>query len=71
MSFDELKAMVPALRKKSRYEYLKLRDEQIIDLYKRNLDEEKRVFGDEDLTPEEKRIAELKDTLFNLAQKFR
>ena len=50
---------------------MKLRDEQVIDLYKRNLDEEKRVFAGEELTAEEQRIAELKETLFNLATKFR
>lgn len=71
MSFDELKAMVPALRKTSRQAYLKQRDEQILDLYKRNLDEEKRVFGGEELTEDERRIAELKESLFNLAKKFR
>lgn len=71
MSMAELKAIVPALRKESRQAYLKQRDEQIIDLYKRNLDEEKRVFGDEDLTTEERRIGELKETLYNLAQKLR
>lgn len=63
--------MVPALRKTSRQAYLKQRDEQILDLYKRNLDEEKRVFGGEELTEEERRIAELKESLFNLANKFR
>ena len=42
-----------------------------MDLYKRNLDEESRVFAAEDLSAEERRIAELKNTLFNLAQKFR
>ena len=41
MSFNELKALVPALRKTSRQAYLKQRDEQVLDLYKRNLDEEK------------------------------
>ena len=71
ISFDEYKAMIPAMRKQSRQAYLKQRDEQVLDLYKRNLDEESRIFQDEDLTPEEKRIAELKKTLFNLAQKFR
>ena len=70
MSFDELKAMVPALRKQSRQAYLKLRDEQVMELYKRNLDEEKRVFRDEELTPAERRIAELRETLYGLAQKF-
>ena len=71
MSFDELKAMVPALRKTSRQAYLKIRDEQVLDLYKRNIDEERRVFGDAEMTSEEKRIAELKETLFGLANKFR
>ena len=71
MSFDELKKMVPAQRKQSRQSYLKQRDEQVLDLYKRNLDEEKRVFGSEDLTPEEQRINELKEHLYNLATKFR
>ena len=72
MSMDELKSMVPALRKQSRQAYLKLRDEQIMDLYKRNIDEEKRVFGDaEELSNEEKRIAELKQMLFGLASKFK
>ena len=42
-----------------------------MDLYKRNLDEEKRVFDAVDLTSEERRIAELKETLFKLASKLR
>ena len=67
MSFAELKAMVPALRKTSRQAYLKQRDEQVLDLYKRNLDEERRVFGGEELTSEERRIGELKETLYKLA----
>lgn len=71
VTFDELRAMVPALRKKSRQAYLKIRDEQVLDLYKRNIDEERRVFGDEEMTAEEKRTRELKETLFNLANKFR
>jgi len=37
--------MVPELRNKSRHEYLKKREEQVIDLYKRNLADEVRVFG--------------------------
>jgi len=31
-----------------------------VDLYKRNLEDEQRVFGGQDLTPTEKRIFELK-----------
>ena len=50
---------------------MKQREEQILDLYKRNLEDEKRVFGDEDLTQIERRLVELKDTLFDLAQKRR
>ena len=38
-----------------------------MELYKRNLDEEKRVFRDEELTPAERRIAELRETLYGLA----
>lgn len=62
---------MPELRKQSRQAYLKQREEQIIDLYKRNLDDEKRVFGGEDLTQIETRLSELKETLFDLAQKRR
>ena len=43
-----------------------------MDLYKRNIDEEKRVFGNaEELSNEEKRIAELKEMLLGLASKFK
>lgn len=63
--------MVPELRQKSRQTYLKQREEQILDLYKRNLEDEKRVFGEENLTTIEKRLSELKETLYGLAQKRR
>ena len=51
----------------------------MLDLYKRNLDDEKRVFGAMDgddepgagLSKEEKRIAELKEMLYGLAVKFK
>lgn len=42
-----------------------------MDLYKRNLDEELRVFGDEDLTASESRINFLKQSLYTLANKRR
>ena len=73
LSFQELKEMVPDLRKTSRQAYLKHRDEQVMDLYKRNLDEEKRVFGasQDMLTADEKRIAELKEMLYGLAMQFK
>ena len=50
---------------------MKQREEQILDLYKRNLEDEKKVFGGEDLTQIETRLTELKETLFDLAQKRR
>ena len=43
----------------------------MLDLYKRNLDDERRVFGDQRLTSIEARINELKSNLFDLAQKRR
>ncbi len=55
-TIDELREMVPELRLKSRQMYLKQREEQVMDLYKRNLDDEVRVFGSETLTPTEQRI---------------
>lgn len=63
--------MVPELRNKSRQIYLKHREEQVLDLYKRNLDDEVRVFGGEDLSETEKRIFELKQQLFQLAERKR
>lgn len=66
-SLDELKQMAPDLRKASRQAYLKQREEQVLDLYKRNLDDEKRVFGDQKLTSIEARLNDLKTNLFDLA----
>ena len=59
--------MAPELRDKSRYLYLKQREEQIMDLKRRNLDAEKRIFSGTDLTEIEKRKAELEEELYNLA----
>lgn len=56
---------------KSRQQYLKHREEQILDLQKRNIADEKRVFGGEELTSTEKRIFELKEQLLMLAEKRR
>ena len=51
---------MPELRLKSRQQYLKHREEQVMDLYKRNLDDEARVFGGEDISEPEQRILDLK-----------
>ena len=52
--------MVPELRAKIRQQYLKHREEQVLDLYKRNIDDEIRVFAGENLTQNEIKIFELK-----------
>lgn len=51
---------MPELRMKSRQQYLKHREEQVLDLQRRNIEDEKRIFGDENLTDTERRIFELK-----------
>jgi hypothetical protein len=61
--------MVPELRLKSRQQYLKHREEQVIDLYKMNLKDEERVFDEAHLSQQEKRILELKKQLLALAEK--
>ena len=66
-----MKKIVPKLRQESRQAYLKQREEQILDQRRRDLDDEKRIFGNEDLTDIEKRLAELKENLYGLAQKRR
>lgn len=53
--------MVDKLRDESRKAYLKQREEQVMDQWRRNLDDEKRVFGNVNLTQIEKRLAELKE----------
>ena len=55
------KPMVDKLRAESRKAYLKQREEQVMDQWRRNLDDEKRVFGNVNLTQIEKRLAELKE----------
>ena len=42
-----------------------------MDQWRRNLDDEKRIFGNVDLTEVEKRIAELKEDQYSLVQKLR
>ena len=37
MSLEDLKQIVPELREKSRQQYLKHREEQVMDLYRQNL----------------------------------
>ncbi len=62
---------IPELRKISRQKYLEMREEQQLDLFKRRLMDEQRIFGDQPLTEIEKRINELNKRLFELAEKRR
>lgn len=62
---------IPELRNISRQKYLELREEQQLDLFKRKLEDEKRIFGSSNLTESEKRINELNERLYQLAQKRR
>ena len=67
---DKLK-YVPELRQVSRQKYLITREEQQLDLFKRRLDDEKKIFGDQPLTEIEKKLNELNERLYNLANKRR
>jgi hypothetical protein len=62
---------IPELRKISRQKYLEMREEQQLDLFKRRLLDEQRIFGDQPLTEIEKRINDLNKRLFELAEKRR
>ena len=62
---------IPELRKISRQKYLEMREEQQLDLFKRRLMDEQRIFGDQPLTEIEKRINDLNKRLFELAEKRR
>ena len=48
-----------------------MREEQQLDLFKRRLMDEQRIFGDQPLTEIEKRINDLNKRLFELAEKRR
>ena len=67
MSYDEFKKMVPELRHKSRHQYLKQREEQILDLRRRTIEDNKRVFSGVTLTEIEQRRNELDEELYKLA----
>lgn len=67
MKEEERMKYVPALRKVSRQKYLELREEQQMDLFKRRLEDEQRIFGDQPLTEIERRLNELNQKLYALA----
>ncbi|TNV84818.1 hypothetical protein FGO68_gene10396 [Halteria grandinella] len=71
MSEKERLDMIPELRKVSRQKYLELREEQQLDLFKRKIEDEYRIFGDQPLTEIERRLNELNQRLYSLAEKRR
>jgi pre-mRNA-splicing factor ATP-dependent RNA helicase DHX16 len=64
---EERMIMAADLRKMSRYSYLKMRAEQQLDLWKRRLEDEKRLFKGVSLSEEEMKINEINQRIFELA----
>jgi pre-mRNA-splicing factor ATP-dependent RNA helicase DHX16 len=69
MSDEERMVLADQLRKMSRYSYLKMRAEQQIDLWKRRLEDERKLFKGVSLTSEEIKINEINQRIFDLASK--
>lgn len=67
MDENEKIEVLGKIRKLSRYSFLKTRVEQQIDLWKRKLDEEKKLFGDVILTDEEIKYNEINQKIYDLA----
>jgi len=67
MDENEKIALTGQIRKLSRYSFLKNRVEQQIDLWKRKLDEEKKLFGDVILTEEEIKYNDINQKIYDLA----
>ena len=60
---------IDELREVSRLKYLAKREEQQLDIFKRNLDEEKRIFAGVDLTDNEVKLRQLNEKIYDLAKK--
>lgn len=69
MSDEERMVMAQQLRKMSRYAYLKMRTEQQMDIWKRRLEDEKRMFAGIELTEEERKINDINQKIYELASK--
>lgn len=64
---EERKVVVERIKKLSRQKYLDMREEQQLDLFKRILDAEKKLFQGEKLTEAEIKVMELQEQIYNLA----
>jgi pre-mRNA-splicing factor ATP-dependent RNA helicase DHX16 len=69
ISEEERVLMAQQLRKMSRMKYLKMRSEQQLDLMRRTLEDEQRLFKDVQLTEEEKRLFDINKKIYDLASK--
>jgi len=69
LSEDEKMVLSQQLRKMSRYSYLKMRAEQQLDVWKRRLEDEQKLFKGVRLTNEEIKINEINQKIFELASK--
>ena len=69
LSQEEKIIIANELRKMSRYAYLKMRTAQQLDLWKRRLEDEKRLFSGVELTEEERRLNEINQQIYELASK--
>ena len=71
LTLEERLKYIPELRKVSRQKYLELREDQQLDLFKRKLDDEERLFSDQNLTEQERHLHDLNKKLYELANKRR
>ena len=71
MTLEDKLKYIPELRKISRQKYLEQREEQQLDLFKRRLEDERRIFGEQPLTEIEKKINDLNQKLYDLANQRR
>lgn len=68
---NERTNLISEMREVSRLKYLEKREEQQLDLFKRNLDEQDRIFKGVELTESELKMSELDKRIYELAKKRR
>uniref|UniRef100_A0A3B3WQZ8 RNA helicase n=1 Tax=Poecilia mexicana TaxID=48701 RepID=A0A3B3WQZ8_9TELE len=71
MAEDDQKNMLPELRKRSRWEYLKKREEEKLEDLEAEIIDEEYLFSKEELTERERRELEYKRTLRDLAKDYK
>ncbi|XP_070768511.1 pre-mRNA-splicing factor ATP-dependent RNA helicase DHX16 [Enoplosus armatus] len=71
MAEDDQKNMVPELRKRSRWEYLKKREEEKLEDLDAEINDDEYLFSTDELTEREKKELEYKRTLRDLAKDYK